>query len=461
MSPSHSSIFATILERFERTSGTTIPSRVLVAVSGGADSMALLHVLLEAGLDVAVAHLDHGTRDGDSRKDFDWVVSTAESLGIACFVHRLDVPEISKRSKRSFEEVARHERYDFLSRTATAEGYSVIATGHHKDDQAETVLMRLVRGTSVTGLSGIPHVGEWSGVPLIRPLLSVTRREILDYVHAKGVDFREDLSNHDVQYFRNRVRHELLPFIREKYNSNVDTALDQLADLSREDDAFLREHTVEAMGDCVTGDGRIDRKRFRASHRSLQRRMIVDVVHRFGGIGDYPTVIGAVRFVDEGDAGRHYDLGQGVMLSNGRHETLIVQETLPPLCPVSTSIPGTCTFDGHLYRFDTLDSLPDVPIKQECSPSRQLVDADRLGDSVELRHRKDGDRFRPYGMTGSRKLKDFFGDVGIPVEVRDRVPLIVSGSEIVWVVGYAVSEGFVIRDGTKRGIKIEVTDGVE
>jgi tRNA(Ile)-lysidine synthetase-like protein len=149
------------------------------------------------------------------------------------------------------------------------------------------------------------------------------------------------------------------------------------------------------------------------------------------------------------------------MLSNGREETLVVVEAADSVAAVSVVVPGEVLFDGRRFRFSELDSLPEGSLKEFCSCSRQVVDGDALGDCVVLRHREAGDRIRPLGMGGTRKLKDYFGDSGIPLEARDRVPIVASGSEIVWIVGYAVSEAFAVRDTTTRGILIEVDDGAE
>lgn len=446
---------------FENFRGSSVPAEVLLGVSGGADSVALLSGFVAAGVDVGVAHLDHGTREGQSAKDAKWVEALAASFGVPFFLKAVDVPGMAAASAGSFEEVAREVRYDFLAETAKAHGYGAIATGHHGDDQAETVLMRIVRGTSLTGLAGIPGVGEWNGVPVIRPLLGVSRADIVDYLREKDLEYLEDASNADPKYTRNRIRHELLPMLREKFNPQIDSALRNLAALSREEDALLRGLADEAFSECVEGEGRIDRGRFRGLHRAIQRRILVDLAHRVGGAGDFSIVDGAVDFVVRGDSGSRYDFGNGVMLSNGREETLVVVEAADSVAAVSVVVPGEVLFDGRRFRFSELDSLPEGSLKEFCSCSRQVVDGDALGDCVVLRHREAGDRIRPLGMGGTRKLKDYFGDSGIPLEARDRVPIVASGSEIVWIVGYAVSEAFAVRDTTTRGILIEVDDGAE
>lgn len=456
-----SSVVAAIGDELEKRWGRGVSVRLLAGVSGGADSVALLSGLVASGADVGVAHLDHGTRDGESARDAEWVEALAASMGVSCFVRAVDVPGLAAGRKGSFEEVAREVRYDFLAETARAHGYEAIATGHHADDQAETVLMRIVRGTSLMGLGGIPEVGEWDGVVLIRPLLGVSRADIEVYLHENDLEYLEDASNADRRYVRNRIRHELLPMLREEFNPRVDSALRNLAALSRDEDGLLRELAGEAMAGCVDGESRIDRERFRGLHRAIQRRILVELGHRVGGVGEFSIVDGAVDFVVGGESGSRYDFGNGVMLSNGRSETLIVAGSVESAASVSVDVPGSVSFDGCLFRFSEMGSLPEGSLREFCSCSRQVVDGDALGGAVVLRHRRDGDRIRPLGMRGTRKLKDYFGDSGIPLEARDRVPIVACGSEIVWIVGYGVSEAFAVRDSTKRGILIEVDDGVE
>ena len=182
---------------FDSTPEIHRANRVLVAVSGGADSVALLVGLVELGVDAGVAHLDHGTRDGQSSKDASWVENLASSMALPYYFRKIDVPALAEGSSKSFEEIARYVRYDFLAEVAEENKYSLIATGHHANDQSETVLMRLIRGTSLTGLAGIPAMGEWNGIPVIRPLLDVAREDIVDYLSKKGVAFLEDSTNLD------------------------------------------------------------------------------------------------------------------------------------------------------------------------------------------------------------------------------------------------------------------------
>lgn len=458
MSQSESPLLAAI-RQYDWTADTSI----LVAVSGGADSMALLHSLIDAGLSVGVAHLDHTTRDGASTEDATWLEAHVAQLGLPYFAKRVDVPTLAEKSSQSFEEVARNTRYDFLVETARANGYDAIATAHHADDQAETVLMRILRGTSITGLGGIPARGEWNGIPLARPLLSVSRADILDYLKGRDIEWREDASNTDPSYLRNRIRNDLLPQLRDTYNPNITSALNRLADLARIDDHLLTELTEQAMSDCLSPDPEIDRENFRALHPALQRRVMQKLAQQVGGLCDFEGIEGAIRFICDAGTSLHYDLGRNVQLSNGRDTTLVVKGASGEASAATEplAVPGQAALRGRCYSATLLTDAPTESLIDYCTSNRQVIDADKLSGDLAIRFRQPGDRFSPMGMNGTRKLKDYFGDLGLPLEQRDATPLLVCGDTIVWVIGYAVANEFAVTSSTYRLLQIEVSDAAE
>ncbi|MFP6583171.1 MAG: tRNA lysidine(34) synthetase TilS, partial [Candidatus Hydrogenedentota bacterium] len=441
---------------------STKPS-ILVAVSGGADSIALLHSLIDAGLTVGVAHLDHTTREGASTEDAAWLEAHVALLEIPYYAKRVDVPALAETSSQSFEEVARHTRYDFLVETARANNYDAIATAHHADDQAETVLMRILRGTSTTGLAGIPVHGQWNGLPLIRPLLTVTRADIIVYLTQRKIPWREDASNIDQAYLRNRIRNDLLPQLRDAYNANVTSALNRLADLARVDDQFLAELAEQATSGCVSPGPEIDRESFRALHPALQRRVMQKIAQQVGGLCDFEGIEGAIRFICNAGTSRHYDLGRNVQLSNGREQTIIVKSNSDESAATTEPlpVPGQATLRGRCYSATLLTDAPTESLINYCTPNRQVIDADKLSGALAIRFRQPGDRFSPMGMNGTRKLKDYFGDLGLPPEQRDATPLLVCGDLIVWVVGHALANEFAITVSTTRLLQIEVSDAAE
>jgi len=438
-------------------------ARLLAAVSGGADSVCLLNVLIELEFQLEVAHFDHQTRNGESGRDAEFVGETAARLGLPFHVESRPIDQESRGSGKSFEEYARSARYEFLTRVARARGCEAVATGHHADDNAETILMRLIRGTTPGGAAGIPAVGAWGGVSVIRPLLGVTRAEVMAYVAKRGLEYRQDTTNVDVRYARNRVRHELLPLLAERYNPRVREALLRFAEAQRADAELLDTLGRAAFGRCVSEDAAIDRARFRNEPESLQRRMVARL-GRLLGVTDMPfdRVVAAARFVADGATGEVFDLGAGVQLQNGRRHT----KPLRPPEAVETAetplaVPGVTSALGRMFRARVLEQRPAPDLAAYCTARRQVFDADAAGADLSVRRRRAGDSFTPLGMTGTKKLQDYFVDAGVPAFERDAQILLTGGGKILWVVGGAVSSHAAVTESTARFLEVDIIDGTE
>lgn len=437
----------------------TPEDRVLVAVSGGPDSVALLHILRELGYDVVVAHLDHMTRDGESAEDAAFVEALACETGVPVIIERRPVEAQAAAGPESFEQAARAARYDFFESAAEREGCAVIATGHSADDMAETVLWRLIRGTSVDGIAGIPPVRSLNGVRVVRPLIDSTRREILRFLTEVSIRYRTDPSNSDPKFLRNRIRNELLPLLRTEFNPNVNEALVRLSGLARDDAIVVAELLDPFLGTCLTEDGGIDRARFAKGPASLQRRAVQTLAWRRGIDAPYERIEAVRAFVQTGHTGAKLDLG-GAMLLNTKTHTRFLHDAAEQET-VLVTVPGVGVFLDNTFSARLLDRAPQTPLSDYCSPSRQVFDADVLGSTVHVRNRKPGDRFTPLGMRGTRKLQDYFVDSAVPQDERDRVPIVEADGKIAWVVGGAVDAAFAVNETTKRLVELEVTDAPE
>ncbi len=435
--------------------------KILVAVSGGPDSVCLLHVLKELGYTVEAAHLDHQTREGASAADAAFVTALCDGLGVPLHAESRAVEAEAEASPLSFEEYARKVRYAYLADTAEAIGCDAIATGHHADDQAETVLMRVLRGAAPGGLSGIPPLRMAGNVRIIRPLLDCTRKAIVAYLDQRQVAYRIDHSNTDTRFLRNRLRHDLLPMLTAEYNPRLPEALVRLADVQRAENELLDDTVVEFLERCFTA-GRIKRDVFARGMVACQRRAVVAIGWRYGVECPYDRVEGARAFIADGPAGRCFDLGGGVLLRNARDLTNVIRgEAARDDREIGLACPGETTAFGLTFRVRFLEMTPAVPLTQYCTPSRQVFDANVLGAALTVRLRRPGDRFIPLGMGGTKKVKDYFVDAGLPVSDRDRVPLLMSGGRIAWVVGYAMSAEFAVTQHTARLIEVEVLDAAE
>jgi tRNA(Ile)-lysidine synthase len=431
--------------------------RVLAAVSGGADSMCLLDVLRTLGYSVAIAHFDHQTRHGESGADAAFVRELAGRLSLPFHLESRPVAEEAKESKYSFEEHARRARYEFLVRTAKSQGCGAVATGHHADDVAETILMRILVGVSPQGLAGIPPVREQAGVRIVRPLIRCTRAEVLAHLAARGLHYCEDRTNAETRHLRNRIRHELLPALARDYNPRVHEALVRLAEAQRADNEFLNGLAQAAFEACRTVDGAgLDRRMFTALHPAIQRRVILRLAWRHGVECPCERVVAAARFVTEAPTGHRFDLGGAVTLENARSSTEVLGEAVAQEdVEIPLSVPGVTPAFDRVFWVTCREDLPPDPLARYCTPDRQVFDADALGTVLMVRHRRPGDRFRPFGMSGTRKLQDYFVDIGLPVSQRDRALILCAGGRIAWIVGRAISAHVAVTSETRRVIEIE------
>ena len=436
---------------------------VLVGVSGGVDSLALLYALhtLRHQLDcqLHVAHLDHGFRE-DSAGDAVYVAEQADQLGIPISSIRIDVPQLMWDQKLSAEVAARQARYQFYECISKRIGATKIALGHHRGDQAETVLMNLLRGAGASGLKGILPVREGK---FIRPLLAFSRKEIEDFVAQLGLQPRCDATNYQLNYLRNRVRLELIPALERAYNPNIQSVLNQTAELLQVESDYLEMIAHDAFQACriesYTPDTVVlDRRLFRQHHLALRRRILrLAVAEVFGEIRDlyFNHFESMLNLIDGEAPNSALDLPNGGAFRRAYNRVLIQKaaDSHPPFeyevaVPGHTPLPRLdaemiATVVEHPINCAVADKFPDGKFQA-------VFDLDRLQLPLMLRQRRDGDRFHPFGMRGTKKLKDLLIDAKIPRQKRGRIPVLMSGDEIIWVVGYRTSEPFKIRAETRR-----------
>lgn len=433
---------------------------VLAALSGGPDSMCLAHALLALGYDVEVAHMDHQTRDGRSAEDAQFVREWAERHGVRAHLHSRPVMREANEAGRSFEEYARRVRYDFLNTTARRRGCRAIATGHHADDQAETVLMRVLRGSSPRGLAGILPIRDEGPVPVVRPLIECRREEILAYLSDRSIEHCHDQSNEDVRYTRNRVRRELLPLLRAEFNPKVDDALWRLAEVQRVESDLLNAQAADFLSRCLASPDMVARAPFVRGPLALQRRAMVIWAQQQGADPPFDLIDGAVEFIREAQTGQAYDLGDAYYLRSGRggvellHRRELESNTYDAIV-IRLPVPGELSAFGARWTVRLLDSPPPGLLEVYCNATRQVFDADALGDDLRLRRRRPGDRFTPLGMEGTKKLNDYYAERGLTPRQRKQAVLLVSGDRIAWVVGHAPAAFAAVTQETTRLLEVE------
>jgi tRNA(Ile)-lysidine synthase len=438
---------------------------VVVAVSGGADSVCLLHILAEwkhtLQINLHVAHLNHCLREHDSTEDADYVAGLAHKLGLPARIEARDVAEYRRQKRCSLEEAAREVRYRFLGEVVRSTGAAAVAVGHTRDDHIETILLHLLRGTGTAGLRGLQplsmiHPGQGAPVlTVIRPLLDITRKDTVRYCHAHRLGPRIDTSNLSPDFLRNRIRHELLPVL-EQYNPAIDAALLRLGSIADADVTYIEEQALHAWKDIA--DERpdalyLDRKKMMSLPHTLKRQLFRMALRRIAGnLRDFEAdhIEAMLGFLIK-PSGKELDLPHGIRLYS-QYDNLVISASGKTACPFSPlegessiAIPGETVLPGWRIKARVTQSAAyDENAFSAC------FDFEKTGATLSVRPRKRGDRFQPLGMEHTRKLQDFMVDARVPQHWRNAVPVVASPAHILWIVGLRIDERVKVTDSTKN-----------
>ena len=437
--------------------------RVLVAVSGGPDSVCLLNVLQalakELELTLHIAHLDHMFRGEESADEALFVENLGEKLNIPVTREAIDVPAYCRERGLSPQEGAREVRYDFFRRVAAAAGSQRIATGHTADDQAETFLLRLLRGAGAPGLSAIPPVRE----DIIRPLIEVTRNEVISYVKAENLAFVNDPTNEKPVYTRNRIRMEVLPILKQFNPRIVETLAAEAALLRDENDAVEAFLSTIAETAIMHGEESLSVKKdaFETLPPAFRRRLFRKMVNL---VGAEPTLLShgriddALLFMTAAQTGRAMNLPGSLILSREYDRFIFSRPVTQSAFTRTISSPGET--DIPELGLEVRAFLNDDQKSQFDETNyfwQAEFDYDKIGSLLQLRNRQSGDWFCPSGMEGKRKkLQDYFVDEKVPRRKRDSIPLLCSGDHILWVVGLRTDERFLPGPETRRILTVTV-----
>jgi len=474
-----------ILETVKRTiaeyemvvSGTA----VLVGVSGGPDSVALLHILQhltsDYGLRLAVAHLNHGLRkEADDEAEF--VASLSAGLGLACYIKKEDVSHYRHRHRLSLEEAARMRRYAFYDDIASRHHFDKIALGHQADDNAELVLMFMIRGSGPVGFAGIPPV---RADRIIRPLIRLPRRDILDYLKTIDFAYVTDHSNRDMRFMRNRIRNHLVPLLRGSYNPKISEALNRLADIQREEQDW-----IEGIVDTLYRDVRLtdDANRLHLSITQLmrqpkaaQRRIIRKAIGELKGDMrriSFAHVRAAVDLLSVDRPDGMLDLPDGIMLERlgnvlnvskrsgpARPKTDALEENYPLTFCYSVKKPDEVAVIITVEEIDCRVIFSTVAggASENLRQAGQQVaffDMNSLHFPLTLRNIRAGDRFRPFGLQGTQKIKKYLIDHKVPREKRRACPVLLNGGCIIWLMGYRLADVCRVTPATREILRAEI-----
>lgn len=423
--------------------GVTAADRILVACSGGADSMALAEILYRLGQAhgwaVAVCHVHHGLRGAAADHDAEQVAAWAAARRLPFLLRRVAVAAHADAQGLSLEDAARRLRYAALEDARQEAGCTLLATGHHKEDQAETVLMRLLRGAGPTGLAGIlPRRG-----PIIRPLLHVRRAALQEYCRARSLTVCEDETNQDVTLLRNRIRHELLPQLAAAYNPEIVEALAKTALVCQREEAHFHELLAAALAQVqTTPDGvRLPLPLLAALPASLRSRLVRTVLREKSG-ADAPVTFVHLeeisRLIDAGQVGKKLLIPGGWLLVR-EYDALCLQRPSAPVAPeafgYSLPVPGTLALpDGTRLEAVWLTARPALtgPAEAAC------FCAAGLSLPLTVRSRRAGDALRT--AAGTKKLKKIFIDAKVPQQWRDRFPIVCDAQGILWLPGLCAAQ---------------------
>ena len=444
--------------------------KILLSVSGGADSMAMLHLFLRLREDykneIAVCHINHGLRGEESDGDEDFVKKFSLDNGIIFFSKKVYIGEISRQKKMTIEEAGRFIRYDFLNEILNKLNYNKIATAHNKNDNAETILMNIIRGGGTSGVSGIVYKRD----NIIRPILIFSRDEIEDYLRFFKINFRKDSTNDNNIYFRNKIRNELLPYLKINFNNKIFDSIIRLGESAKEDSEFIDKIVKQYIDKyCIINECSVIIKKdvFNFQNAILNRIIRESVNLLKDSLSNIERKhIKDVLILQKLQTGKMINLPENIIAINSYGDIIIKynenfsKEKL--FCELNLGNNIIENFD-YCINIDIInkDTIKDLDFIKNKDPLLKFFDFNKIENKkIILRnaatHINEGnDFFNPLGSNGKKKLNKYFIDKKIPRDERDSINLICFGEDIGWVVNHQISNKFKLNEETKKVLRIE------
>ena len=438
--------------------------QILVALSGGPDSVCLLHILYELknkfNLTLGAIHINHMLRGKESDNDEKYIDKLCDELGINHYVKRINIECVAKAENVSLEVAGRNERYKAFEEIKTKYGYNKIAVAHNANDQAETILMRMMRGTGLEGLVGIKAVREGG---IIRPILCLNRSEIESYCAENHLMPRIDKSNMERIYSRNKVRLDILPYMKEHFNDDIVETLNRMVLLLQKDNEFIEEYSKKCYNKyCKTKINEliIKKELFKDEMDSIISRVIIMAFKNISNSHENFEMkhINQITSLSKNSTGKKINLTNNIVCENLYGDIIFKSNQSQNKNNNNNVLIKKEEFSNNIYfedyeiKFQVIDNNG-----KEKFPKNDLIklfDYDKIKRDILIRHRKDGDKIVPLGMNGSKKIKDIFMDLKIPRDDRDEIPIVCFDDEISWVVGCKTSQKFKITKDTKKILKI-------
>jgi len=439
---------------------------VVVGVSGGPDSVCLLHVLWclknDFNLKLVAVHINHMLRGDESYRDEEFVKKLCEKLDVELKSVRVDINRVAQQKGMSLEEAGREERYKNFDIVADSIGADRIAVAHNKNDRAETVLMNIIRGTGLDGLKGMEYIRG----RIIRPLLDIDRSEIEAYILEKNLDTVTDSSNLEKIYARNKIRLDVIPNIDKLFDCNLVKSIDRMSRLIKDDLDFIDDKVKEAYCDAVlkkeNGEVELLLRKISKMHLAVRRRVIRKAIEEVkGSVKGIESVHieNILDMIDNGKVGSRIDL-PGIKLGRTYESIRFYKKEMQPKSfdyEAFLNIPGL-TEVGDSKHYIEASIITDYKLSDykgiKDSSLIQFFDYDKMIEGINIRKRKEGDLFKPINSNGTKKLKEYFIDNKIPREIRDNIPLVAKGHDIIWIIGYKISDKFKVTENTKKVLKL-------
>ena len=423
----------------------TDKQRILIAVSGGMDSMTLCELMRVCGYNFAIAHFNHVTRNGDSDLDEAFVRNYASNRNIPFYCKRVDINKIIEENKGgNFQNLARLYRYQWLEELRKETGFDYIATAHHHNDQIETFLFHFSRGTGLDGLTGISSKQDF----LVRPMLIFTRNEIEEYVFKNQVEYRTDSSNASSKYSRNYIRHGIIPsfkILNEHFENNANTTIENLRSAKALYQFFIDEKIPQFLTEKENGEYELDIGAFQ-HEKGINRQLCFEIIRKFGF--NYPQVCQILESTHQRGK-TFYSEGYELLIETGRFLIRKSSEMLR----VFTYVDSDCIVPG--YGKLLMEKIPPMG-HYPASSNIEYIDAGKVDFPLILRNKQDGDRFKPLGMKGkTKKIKDFFTDMKLTRFEKERALVLLHKHRVVWILGYRISDNFKITKKTKEVLRLE------
>jgi tRNA(Ile)-lysidine synthase len=433
-------------------------NKILVAVSGGIDSMTLLDVLTvlskDLALSLAIAHVQYGLRGDDSVADEEFVRRTSDTLSVPCYVKRIPPGDSVWRERGSVQELARAIRYDFFEQIRRKIGFDLVATGHTANDNAETVLLHVIRGSGPDGLSGIP---VRRGV-VIRPLLWADRKQIESYATSRGILSREDRSNNEGTYTRNLVRNKIIPFLETQVQKNVVRSIIKTASINRSLDGYLNTIAEEIAQKAIV---RVAPDEYEISQTALEtlHPAIADYVVRFIARQVIGTTLSFTETISVRDllakpVGTVAELENRFRVYRERDKLRFIREPAGHADEQRVVLNESYVWHGSVFR---ISGVTGEAVDTAAGKNVEFIDADKIHEPFLLRPWREGDRFIPFGMEDEKKVSDLFIDEKVPRAHRKRRAIFEANGTIVWVCGTRLDNRVRVTPETKSFYKIEFT----